>query len=73
MFLNKPMAEDNLIDKKRTDVLKKVAWCARHRQRSFEVPESHLEAARLVAEDSQKVPRVPNDPPFRLAGSTFSW
>lgn len=66
------MSDDNL-DKKRTDVLRKVAWCARHRQRSFEVPETHLEAARLIVEDAQKIPAVPNDPPFRLDGSTFSW
>lgn len=47
------MSDDNL-DKKRTDVLKKVAWCSRHNQNSFEVPESHLEAAQMVAEDSRK-------------------
>lgn len=67
------MPEDKQIDQKRADVLKKVAWCARHDQNSFEVPETHLEAARLVAEDSQKVPAVSDDRSFRLEGSTFSW
>lgn len=66
------MSDDNL-DKKRTDVLKKVAWCSRHNQNSFEVPESHLEAAQMVAEDSQKVPAVSDDRTFRLDGATFSW
>ena len=68
------MAEDQQIDKKRTDILRKVYHCTKQKQRSFTVPPEYLEAARLVAEDSQKVPRVSlDDKPFRLDGTTFSW
>lgn len=67
------MPEDNELDQKRTAILRKVAQCARNHQNSFTVPENYLEAARLVAEDSQKLPHWKGNPPFRLVGSTFCW
>jgi len=52
------------LDQMRTDILTKVAKCARKNEREFKVPDLYKEAARLVATEGKG---------FRFDGNTFSW
>lgn len=52
------------LDKMRTDILTKVAKCARKNEREFKVPDLYKDAARQVADEGNG---------FRFDGNTFSW
>jgi len=64
-YIIREMKESN-IDTRRVDILTKVALTVRRDEgSSFAVPESHADAARLVADNS--------DGTFSFDGATFSW
>lgn len=52
------------LDQMRTDILTKVAKCARKNEREFKVPDLYKDAARQVADEGNG---------FRFDGNTFSW
>lgn len=52
------------LDKMRTDILTKVAQCARKNEHEFTVPDLYKDAARQVATEGEG---------FRFDGTTFRW